>query len=68
MLLVFPTLLHCLADSFNVLLAVILVEVGCFDIRGGGSVGIIQKTKRKYLSVLLDQEDDLHLSGRLIYL
>lgn len=40
--LVFPALFHSLADSFNVLLPVILVEVGCFDVGWGGGVGVIQ--------------------------
>lgn len=42
--LVLPALLDGLPHSLGVLLAVILVQIGCFDIRRGSSVGVVKKT------------------------
>lgn len=41
---VLPTLLDRLAHTLVVLLAVVLVQVGCFDIGGRTSVGVVEKT------------------------
>lgn len=42
--LVLPTLFDSLSHPLGVLFAVVLVQVGCLDIRGRASVGVIEET------------------------
>lgn len=42
--LIFPALLYSLFDTFCVLLPIVLIQVGSFNVRWGPGVGIVEKT------------------------
>lgn len=42
--LIIPTLLHRFLDPFCVFFPIVFVQVGCFDVCRGASIGIVEKT------------------------